>query len=336
MIIEKISEQFSEAIKKIEQEQAFLELVNNLTKINSGLEGHLLSVFSKNGNPSEANNQISVVMSKISTDVDQAVRSARTSAIIVSADRIRQIVENSETKPFKSTATAIELFIEYFDEYKHNISLKSCLDLVASGRNLNIAIHQLRLVDLVLEPTQGNKELPSLTVYIPNHTSLADFTTKLDALTKIIETCCNILSLSMEEALVAIERIESGSFFAKISANPLVVAVTTIIITQGSQYFFSPDFLSSENVGIRENSESVIQILKIRETLSANGVDTQELDSELNSSAILLAKQLNRLLSKSPAIEINDMKFSAPETKLLAGAAPNRGENSKHLGTDHD
>lgn len=322
MIIGKISEHYSNIVNQIDYEQSFLGLINRLTEINKITPNYLLGIIQKVGNPNDTNTQANSAANNINTQVDRAIKSVRITEIAVAADRIKKLIANSESQPLKKLESATHNFIDALDEYMHSTSINFSLSLAYSAQELENSLLHLRDVNSILEPALGSKELPNITIYIPNRTSLEDFSAKLNALKDIIETCCKLLNLSMAEAEVEIERIESGSFFAKISANPAVVAVVTIIITHASQYIFSQDFLSSENVEIRENSESVIRILKIREALSKNGVDTEKLDAELNASAVLLAKQLNRLLVHSPSIEVNNKTFQAHETKLLESPAP--------------
>ncbi|WP_139159515.1 hypothetical protein [Pseudomonas argentinensis] len=327
MIIEKLSEKFSRTLDSIEQEESFLDLIKALTEFHRDFNKYLLKVLSKSGNPNEVNSTASSVQSQITSEVSSAVRAARTSTIVVSANRIKNLTENIESKPFQTATIAAENFIDAFDSYIHTKDISNCIDLVIAGRDLNLALHQIRLVKNVIEPSQGNQSNPSIRIYIPGETDLEDFSTKLLSLTRIIETCCNMLDMSMTEAGVTIEKIESGSFFAKISANPLVVAIATIIISQGSEYFFSQIRQPNEAIEIRENSDTLASLLKIREVLNANGIPTAEMDETIKSAALSMAKQLNKLVGHSQSIEINDEIFKTPESRLITSSTPTEQPN---------
>ncbi|MCO6060207.1 hypothetical protein NG726_26555 [Pseudomonas sp. MOB-449] len=133
--------------------------------------------------------------------------------------------------------------------------------------------------------------------------------------------------MSTSEGNVSIEKIESGSFFAKISANPLVIALASIIVTNGSQYIYNEIDSSRDLTNLKEASEVLERTLKIRSFLEENEIDTKEIDEEIKISSVLLAKNLGLLIKDSSEIEINDNKITTPNGHNLIGKAKPALEN---------
>lgn len=320
MIIGKVSEKYSEILYKVNNENVFLQLLENLSNVNSSFPKKLslLIDIAGKGDPGRTWNAINNIPSQTINEVNEAIKSVRTSYIYTTANTYLEILNKTDEIPLANVTEALNIFIYCLDEHLQSASFESCKELASAAENLRASIKSIELVSATIEPTQGNTALPNVSIYISDHTDLDEFSSKLSALTKIIESACNLLQLSMTEADVAIERIESGSFFAKISANPLVISVITVILTNGSQYLLNQPTERSDEAIIRERSETLINVLKLKEALDKNGLPVTELDSELRSSAVIITKQLNNLIGKSKKIEINKNSYTTDETMLLA------------------
>lgn len=320
MIIGKISEKYSEILSEINKESSFLQLIEDLSNINESFPQKLSSLINTIGSGDQNRTWANVnsIASQTISEVSAIIKSIKKSYIYITASTYSEILEGINEKPLSDTLLSIDSFINSLDDYLQNTTFESSKNLTNAAKNLKSSIENIQLISEAMKPAQGNTSLPTISVYIPDHTELDEFSSKLAALTRIIEITCNMLQLSMIEADVAIERIESGSFFAKISANPLVVSVVTIILTHGSQYLLNQSTEKSDDAVIRERSETLINVFKIREALEKNGLAIPKLDSELKNSAVNLAKQLNTLIGKSQKIEINKALLEASKSMLIA------------------
>lgn len=326
MIIGKISEKYSEILSEISKESSFLRLIEDLSKTNESLPQKLFEVIDtiNLGDQNRTWNTVNNIANQIINEVSAIIKSTKKSYIYITASNYSELFEESDEKALKHASFSVDSFISSLDEYLQNATFDSSKSLTKAAEDLKISIEKIQLISESMKPAQGNTSLPTVSVYIPDHTELDEFSAKLAALTKIIEITCNMLNLSMVEADVAIERIESGSFFAKISANPLVVSVVTIILTYGSQHLLNQSTENSDDAVIRARSETLINVLKIREALEKNGLAMPELDSELKNSAVNLAKQLNTLIGKSQKIEINKALLEASKSMLIADNQDNK------------
>ncbi|MCY1302825.1 hypothetical protein D9M70_525060 [compost metagenome] len=135
--------------------------------------------------------------------------------------------------------------------------------------------------------------------------------------------------MSMSEGHVRIEKIESGSLFAKISAHPLVVALTTIIVTNGCQYIYNEIDSSKDLSNLKEASAILESTLKIRDFLEENNIDTREIDEEIKKSSTLLVKSLGHLVNGTTELEVNDKTIKTPLNRELTHTHTRQIEHKK-------
>ncbi len=331
MITEKLSERYLEAEKSIEEETALLSIIDQLSEKNHKLLDQVFHIFGmlSAGDPHRTHSVASNLFSQAMSEINSILKSGKTSQIFINSHKIAEALSKSEESLLKKTANEFRNFVNSLDNYLSEANINTCQELIKSALEVRISLGKIKSVSEALRPHQENQNLPTITVYTDDHTDLDEFSAKLNAFTKIVETTCNMLGMSMLEANVSIEKIESGSFFAKISANPLVIAVVTVIMTSGSQYILNQSNEKLDEVSIRERSEALLNILKIKETLEANGHPLPELDTELKSSAVMLTKQLNTLVGKSNSIEINKAEFKSNAGMLIASSQETIGTAQK-------
>ena len=202
------------------------------------------------------------------------------------------------------------------DNHLDHPNLNTTFALSSTANRFFTAFNKIKYLSSVLKQTTAKElinnppETESLKIYFPHNVSLEGFSNKLVFLTTLLEECCNLLNLSTSEGLVEIQKIESGSFFAKISANPIVIALATTIITQSAMYTYNR-FDPSQNLNnLKQSTEVLEKILSIRATLEENNIETKDLDDVIKKSTSVIAKNLNRFLGDSAEIEVNDKVIS--------------------------
>ncbi|WP_236523089.1 hypothetical protein, partial [Pseudomonas syringae] len=62
---------------------------------------------------------------------------------------------------------------------------------------------------------------------------------------------------------------------------------------------------------LRESSDIIDKLLKIRETLATNGHDVKNIDENIKKSSLIISKQLEKLLENTQQIEVNDHTIQA-------------------------
>lgn len=123
--------------------------------------------------------------------------------------------------------------------------------------------------------------------------------------------------MSVEEGAVALEKIESGSFFAKVSGHPMVIALASIVLTNGLQYAATQLSKPSEHEVLRASSETLINILKVGEYLETQGKDSAILDEELKKASIRILKEMSELVIGAEEVVVNETSLMIKEHNPL-------------------
>ncbi|BCS43333.1 MULTISPECIES: hypothetical protein [Pseudomonas] len=298
-------------IEKLTNKQPeLLKLIENLDAIHQELPkilSQLLIITSPNNLRTEAHEKHNLLLTK----VNSSLRKSRFSTITKAAHGIEELLHLQEVSFFDNAAFDIKNIVDAIDDHLSNSSIETSLKLINSAHELKKSLLEIKACKkLLLETTAKelsieNEKNETFKIYFPQHISLSQFTAKTDALNSIIEECCNLVGLSVQEAAVEIKKIESGSYFAKISANPLVVILLTTIINNGSNYFFK-ELENNNTTPLRESSDIIDKLLKIRETLATNGHDVKNIDENIKKSSLIISKQLEKLLENTQQIEVND------------------------------
>ncbi|MDR8014417.1 hypothetical protein [Ectopseudomonas guguanensis] len=291
------------------QESELLEVLESLSATHDSLTKRLLTILntSSQGDTPTILRTIEKTKSSISTEVHNAIRKTRFSTITRASEKIKTLTDSLLIDATYEISTKTESFLECLDDYLHAPNNDSCFSLTASANELLRTLNEIQSLGFSLGREKNNThDNPSVTIYIPGETDLESFSLKLSAIASILESCCQLLGLSTSEGEVEIEKIESGSFFAEISANPLVVALATIIITKGTDYIFNQINPTRKGEALKDSSENLEKILGIRDFLAKNNLKTEEIDEQIKKSAVLLAKKLNHLIEDQQEIEINN------------------------------
>ncbi|MFV3305939.1 hypothetical protein ACNFBT_11715 [Pseudomonas sp. NY15181] len=231
---------------------------------------------------------------------------------------LSESLSDSEIEILRDAEQLVEKFTDSFDGYLHSTSFNTALILTQNAQKLQAKLKEIRSLEETLNNhLHSHSDKPTLKIYIPENLSLSLFGQKIQAFAGILDICCQILGTTIDDEEVIIEKVESGSLFAKISAHPLVVALATIVITQGSQYVFNRFDSSKDLDNLKDATEIIEKSLKIRDFLESNKIDTHELDEELKKSSVQLIKHLGRLVKDTTEIEVNDRKIQSNTQNLI-------------------
>lgn len=251
------------------------------------------------------------------------LRQVKFSTLTKSAQKIENELSRIDISIFTRALEAVEALIEAIDHHLNSSEFSTSLKLAAAAHNLNNIFKEIQAFRDTLTQTiainfyTDTPESQSIKLYFPGPMSLENFSTKTLALNHLIDECCQLVGLSTSEAGVEINKIESGSFFAKISANPIVIILLTAIITNGTSLIFNQANEASQVAIMKESSDTIEKLLKIRDTLVANGQSVDKLDENLKKSTIIISKHLQKFLSNSSELEINETVLkSHPQNRL--------------------
>lgn len=328
MNTEKLYRSLSAATDLKITEKSFFKILEDLSEI-------FQSISTKFENSAIASNDASALFKSFNSNKDsliaeiqKTIRQDRFSSLARSAHKIESALSLLPISMAANARSEVEVFLECLDNQLHEFNLSTSISLARSAKNLSSTIEQLTSIHLTLLETTAKglaEEKEHIKLYFPEHITLIEFSNKTSALSAIIEICCKLLDMSVLEGEVEIRKIESGSYFAKLSAHPLVIALATTIITNGAIYILN-QLDDSKNIdNLKASTETIENILKIRETLKASNISTNEIDEEIRNSTILITKQLGQLIGNQAEVEINDIIISSNNTyKSLPRARNNK------------
>lgn len=318
-------------------EEDFFEIAKSLSTQNPGIIETFEKLCRETNDANSLRNQVRSAESSLVSKANSTIRNIRISQFSKSGLAIEKTLQATNLLIADETLLSLENFIHSVDVQIDSPTLRSSIELIKNAQ-LFIINHEKILATLKTLNETTARELdstaPSLTIYFPEEITLEAYGKKIQALNAIIEIAANILNMSAVQADVKIEKIESGSWFAKISANQLVIILATALITNGSIFLFNHLDPSKDISNIKESSETLERILNIRNTLKENNIDTSGIDENIKSAAISISKNLKDLIGESKSIEINDTLHTAPDSKLLSMNSQNVLENrSSQLNT---
>ncbi|QXH79916.1 hypothetical protein [Pseudomonas salmasensis] len=305
-----------QTIQILESAQDFFPIITALNNAHEEATKSLSGQINTNVDHSTLWQNFSAQQSSLTKKAGEAVRLSKFSKITKSITKIENEIPQKNITTIQEVKVELEKFIIALDNHLDNASLSSAYTLTLIANRFFIAFNKLKYLQSILIQTTA-KELindppktDNLKIYFPNRVSLEDFSDKLIFLSVLFEECCNLLNLSLDEGQVEIQKIESGSFFAKISANPIVIALATTIITQSAILTYSK-FDPSQNINnLKQSTEVLEKILGVRAVLKANNIETENLDESIKKSTSIIAKNLTRFLGDSTEIKINNETFS--------------------------
>ncbi|OAJ48532.1 hypothetical protein [Pseudomonas marginalis] len=316
MNTEKLYTTIVKTIETIESDQDFFPVISALYKTHEETAKSLSGEIRFSTNHSTLWQNFSAQQSSLITRTAEAVRISKFSKITKSITKIEDNLPRDEIEAIHEIESELGKFMTALDNYLDSGNLDTSYALTSIANRFFIALEKLKYLKSVLKQTTAkeliNKPLEneSLKIYFPDHVSLEGFSNKLLFLSILLEECCNLLNLSTGEGQVEIQKIESGSFFAKISASPLVIALATTIITQSAMYTYNRLDPSQNINNLKQSTEVLEKVLGIRATLVANNIETEGLDEAIKKSTSAIAKNLNRFLGDSSEIQINDHLIS--------------------------
>lgn len=301
----------------INSHQSLYDVLHTLASIHAKFAAHVRSITMQTDNHQIIAFQ-GAAKTAILNSTHKAVRTTKFSKITKDALQLASLLSEIKISASDEAGKKIESFIDALDENFDTHNLSSSIDLVIAAHDLVISLENLESIANSLESVQPpSQDNPLLTIYLPCKTTVSSFGRKTLALAEILEICCQLLSMSVEEGDIALEKIESGSFFAKVSGHPMVITLASIVLTNGLQFAATQLSKPSEHEVLRASSETLINILKVSEFLEAQGKDSAILDEELKKASIRMLKEMSELVIGAEEVQVNDISLKIKEHNPL-------------------
>ena len=237
---------------------------------------------------------------------------------------------------YPSVEHELNEFSEKYTEYIKSYTPESAIVLVNKARVLREELrwYLAGIKAFNLNQPEGNIDITKyseISVLFTSTMTVKEFTRKLEALDRIYHELCNLLDVSLADYPLQIIKIESGSLWAKVFGNPVVIPFIKDILLKGFGFAYRNFTKEGKLSAVPKNVEAVESVLGLSQKLKDNGVEVTEMEEHIRKSAVTIAKDLNTLISGEAEIVVDSQVISVGQEvqKTLV-------QNSEILKLDHD
>lgn len=204
-----------------------------------------------------------------------------------------------------------ERFVTYFSNMQE-------LSVKFNGALQNI-IEQQNIVPI------GNS---TIELYLETECSIENIISKLQALNSIYLQLCNLIGSSAIDYPLTIQNLETGSLWIKVFGESKVISMCVKLISSFILYIYKNHTVEGKIEQTPIKLEILYKILELSKKLDEVGVDTKELNNSINDSTLVIAKDLNKLLSGTSNLAINT------ETKMIGKVKEEKKRDATLLDSD--
>jgi hypothetical protein len=204
----------------------------------------------------------------------------------------------------------LETFTDVFDLFIREQNAVNLTPLIfqasALGNRLRSWRGTIEFIYRLVEPEEPQlSSSGSFTLLLPSQLSFREFVDRLKALEEIYSELCQLLGFSEVEYPLQISKIESGSLWASVFGNSTVLKLIDDFLRNAASYIHRNHTAEGKLAAIPSKLETLDQILNFSEKLKAAGMDSSEMHEEIVKGGVVIAKDLNRLLSGQKSITVN-------------------------------
>lgn len=244
--------------------------------------------------------------------------------------------ENFEVEPGDEFEEFENVYENFIINSKTPLS-NSLIRLAFSAKMLHASLKSYRnLFRGILFSLEKSKEhdpsLKEISFYFEDNYPLEEVLIKLAAIQKLYSEMCSLMNISEDDFPLEINEIESGSLFIKLLGEPKVIESLLSLIKDSIGFFYRTRTNEGRIESISSKVEAINTVIKLKENLEKNGIDTNDLEERLQSSALVIAEQLESLIAGERKIEMNGEIISSnrkTSQKLLSGKKPYLLEGSE-------
>lgn len=205
-----------------------------------------------------------------------------------------------------------------YDSYDSFVSahgLQEAVELIESAKRLiktkRVAVGLIVLTRSSLLPKpkieEGNA---AISLFLSAEATYESTLSKLSALYGMYSELCRLMDVSTSERPLHIVRIEAGSLWALLMGESRVVQLMTSLIESGVAYMHRNFTREGKVQVIPRNAEVINSLLSLSEKLEASGIDNTVLKENIQQSAVVLGKELNKLLLGEPVVKVDGRTHS--------------------------
>ena len=332
MLSFQIKEELERLLESFDEAKYFFDCLESIDSTFPTLNEYIQDVATGGDKASNAVNQLRNHLAQ----TRQKIGDVKPRSFFASLEQLQTEIKQAKEYGFNDLSQLDEIenkldtFSHTYETYIESYSPQSAGSMVVEARSLSALLDGFRK-GLGFYLANIESEVPELedgrelSIVLPSTMTLSEFIDKLKSIEVIYNELCMLTKVSSSEFPIQILKIESGSLWAKVFGNSKVIALLTSLIESGAGFVYRNFTTEGKLVSIPKKVESVEAVLELSKKLEEQGIDIKELNDHISKSSVMVAKELNRLISGQPEIVINNSKLSIGDEiqkKLIETNAP--------------
>ncbi|EAR61568.1 hypothetical protein [Neptuniibacter caesariensis] len=261
---------------------------------------------------------------KITNQIQNAIRKEKEAyrpsqllrSIINFEDRLDEISKllpetsrSSSGKVLANFHNSLADFLHSFDNYKSNVTVGTGFSLALCSLELQVSLSILLPHLASMLPNNQIEDVGErveINLYLSNVDSLGEFGKKLIAVEELYNVFVELNGGKVTESPIEIQNIENGSLVLSILSLPVVGEMLKLTLGRAASYIQGEYTRKGQIEGLPPVVSSIEGVLRISEQLQRNGIDTQEINEELQAATVKIARNINALIKDQPCVQINE------------------------------
>ena len=204
---------------------------------------------------------------------------------------------------------AYEATIQGHRYYDVGYLLRVATDLHSVARNAKDSVRHVADM-LISMPAHLIEDDQRLTITLTRETALDEFAAKISAVATLYDEVASLVASPGETFAPRIIKIESGSALIDILGVPRVIKLVADLIEGAADWLYRNYTREGRIVALPRAIDSIDAVLGLRGRLRDSGIPTEELDERIAKATVIIATELNVLLSAEPSVTVNQRTLS--------------------------
>jgi hypothetical protein len=133
---------------------------------------------------------------------------------------------------------------------------------------------------------------------------------KLDALNSVYLELCQLFNVSSKEFPLRIGRVETGSLWIRLFGESRVVTAMVTLLESSVSFLHRNFTREGQILSFPRSLEAISSLLDLERKLADANIETKHMREHIQKSSIVVARDLARLLSGEPKVEVNGKEYS--------------------------
>ncbi|MDM8545363.1 hypothetical protein QUF61_02610 [Candidatus Venteria ishoeyi] len=320
MLSFQLRDEAKKLLEAFEEAAQFFSMLNAINSSFPGIDNYLVQIGQGGEKTNAAANQLRNHLAQLKNIVENINIREFYSSLEGFQKSLKntQNYELDDLSMIDAISKNIDLFANKYEIFISSYSPQNAAPVITEARKLSSILNGFKTALLFFESNleEQHYELEdheALSLLLPSSMSLNKFAVKLNAIDMIYNELCSLLNVSISEHPLIVNKIESGSMWAKVIGDNKIISLMIEFINSSASYIYRNYTKEGKLSGIPRKVDAVNTVLEFTSKLESQGIDINEAKEHISKSAVIIAKELNILLDGQAKITINNTTHSIGE-----------------------